>query len=214
MRVAVIQFDNRPFDQMGLMPFLLQRNKAYAVAHGYDYHFISRQTVDMPVYWLKPHFCAQFLDAGYDAVAWIDTDAVFHDLDRRIEPLFDAGEIMVGAGDNPFWPSPFNAGVFFVRGAGGAALMKRWSALFAKSGWRRTPDAWICDDDWAGESYEQGAFVTHLLDDLLVSGEARLLDWRVLQGPFPVAESFTLHFAGGFKANLPAYLDVITAEPD
>jgi hypothetical protein len=35
MKVAVIQFDNRPFDKLGLMPFLLQRNKAYAARHGY-----------------------------------------------------------------------------------------------------------------------------------------------------------------------------------
>lgn len=210
MKVAVIQFDNRPFDKLGLMPFLLQRNKAYAAAHGYGYHFIAKQTVDVPVYWLKPHLVAQYLEAGYDAVAWIDTDAVFHDLDRRIEPFLETGEAMVGAGDNPFWSSPLNTGVFFAQGASGLALMRRWSALFAKTGWRRTETTWICDDEWAGTSFEQGAFVEHLLDDALVLGEVRLLDWRVLQAPFPVEGAFTLHFAGEFKRNLPAYLDLIT----
>jgi hypothetical protein len=210
MKVAVIQFDNRPFDKLGLMPFLLQRNKAYAARHGYQYRFIATQTVDLPTYWLKPHLVAEHLAAGFDAVAWIDTDAVFHDLDRRIEPLLATGEAMIGAGDNPFWASPLNTGVFFAQGAAGLALMRRWSALFAQTGWRRTEDAWICDDTWAGASYEQGAFVEHLLDDTLAGGEIRLVDWRVLQAPFPVDGAFTLHFAGEFKRNLAAYLDLIT----
>lgn len=210
MKIAIIQFDNRPFDKMDLLPFLLQRNKAYAARQGYDYRFIAKQTVDMPVYWLKPHLAAQYLEAGYDAVAWMDTDAVFHGLDRRIEPLLSTGEAMIAAGDNPFWTSPFNAGVFFVQGPDGLALMRRWSALFAQTGWRRAEDAWICDDAWPGASFEQGAFVEHLLDDALAAGQVRLLDWRVLQAPFPVEGGFTLHFAGAFKRNLPAYLDLIT----
>lgn len=209
MKIAVIQFDNRPIDKLGLMPFLLQRNKVYAARRGYAYHFLSTQDIDLPVYWLKPHLCRQFLNDGYDIVAWIDTDAVVHDLERRIEDLFAGPEVMLAAGDNPFWKSPFNAGVFFVKGAEGAALMQRWSALFAGTAWRRTETAWICDDEWAGPSFEQGAFIQHLLPETAASGALRLIDWRVLQGPFPTDGAFTLHFAGGFKANLPAYLHLI-----
>jgi hypothetical protein len=206
MKIAIVQFDNRPVQALGAMPALIQRNSAYAARHGYEYHFINQVHYDLPVYWQKPLLIRRALEAGYDLVAWLDTDAVVHDLDRRIEDLFAGPEIMVAAGDNPFWDSPFNAGVFFVKAAGGAALMDRWSALFAGTGWSRTETAWVCMEDWAGPSFEQGAFTLHLLDGLIGSGELRLADWRTLQSPFPVPDAFTLHFAGPFRANIPAYL--------
>ena len=212
MKIAIIQFDDRPASRLGLMPFLVQRNKAYAALHGYDYQFINRQDVDLPVYWLKPLLCRRQLEHGYDLLAWIDTDAVFHDLDRRIEDLFLGPELMVAAGDNPRWTATFNTGVFFIKAAG-ATILERWSALFAGTGWRRTETAWVCDDQWAGPSFEQGAFIVHLLDELVGSGALRLLDWRTLQSPFPVPGAFTLHFAGDFKLNLPPYLDLVMSAP-
>jgi hypothetical protein len=216
VKVTVLQFDNRPAEVLGSMTRFLDRNRAYAGAQGYDYRFLKDQDVDLPVYWLKPYLVRRALEDGADIVAWIDTDAVVHDLSRRVEDLFDGPEIMVAAPDNPFWASPFNAGVFFVKAAGGAGaeLMARWSALFAGTAWTRTPTAWICQDEWAGPSYEQGAFAAHLLTPLQASGALKLVDWEVLQSPMPVptGESFTLHMAGGFKANLPGYLELIGAE--
>jgi hypothetical protein len=211
VKVTVLQFDNRPAEALGAMTQLLARNRAYAERQGYDYRFLRLQDVDLPIYWLKPYLVRRALEDGADLVAWLDTDAVVHDLDRRIEPLFAGPEIMVAAPDNPFWSAPFNAGVFFVRaaGGGGAALMARWSALFAGTAWTRTPTAWICQDEWAGPSYEQGAFVAHLLGPLGAAGDLRLVDWQVLQSPVPVDGAFTLHMAGGFRANLAPYLQTI-----
>lgn len=207
MKTAVLQFDNRPIEQLGLMPFLIERNRAYAAAHGYDYRFIREMTADLPVYWQKPHLIGELLThGGYDTVLWVDTDAVVHDLARQIESLFIGGEAMVGAGDNPYWASPFNAGVMAVRGAEGAALMQRWMELFAGTAWTRTETAWVCDEEWAGPSFEQGAFNAHLLEAERVAGTVRLADWKLLQAPFPVSGAFTLHFAGLFKANIGAYL--------
>jgi hypothetical protein len=209
MKIAIVQFDNRPLEQLGALPFLVGRNREYAERHGYEHRFLDKAYFDLPVYWQKPSICRRVLEAGYDAVAWIDTDAVVHDFDRRLEAFFEGPEVMVAAGDNPYWTSPFNAGVFFVRGAAGARLMARWAELFAGAAWRRTETAWVCRDEWAGPSYEQGAFVKHLLETAVATGELRLLDWNVLQAPYPMAGAFTLHFAGPFKANLPAYLRTI-----
>ena len=206
MKVAILQFDNRPVQQLGLLPFLLHRNRAYADQHGYAYHYVGQNHFDLPPYWQKPKLLRQLLAGGYDLVAWLDTDAVVHDLDRRIEDLFSGEEAMVAAGDNPLWDRPFNAGVFFLKGSEAVALMDRWSDLFARTAWRRTETAWVCDDEWAGTSYEQGAFTQHLLPELSASGQLRLVDWRLLQSPFPIDGAFTLHFAGPFKANIPAYL--------
>ena len=209
MQIAVIQFDNRPRASLQAMNLLIERNRAYAERHGYAYRFVETADADLPVYWLKPHLCHQALQGGADIVMWLDTDAVVHDVDRPIEALFSGSEIMVGAGDNPLWDAPFNAGVFALRSHRAIALMDRWLALFAATAWKRTETAWVCEAEWAGVSYEQGAFNAHLLGPLLGSGDLALVDWSVLQSPFPVADAFTLHFAGPFKANLPAYLHTL-----
>lgn len=206
MTVTIVQFDNRPPEQLGLMLALAARNRAYAERHGYHYQFVRGALFDLPVYWQKPALCREFLTRGSDVVAWLDTDAVLHDHDRRIENLFLGDEAMVGAGDNPYWDTPFNAGVFFARGPEGAEIMARWAALFAGTAWRRTETAWICEDEWAGPSYEQGAFNLHLMKPLQQAGRLRLADWSELQSPFPNPRAFTLHFPGPFRVNLPAYL--------
>ena len=206
MKIAILQFDNRPIEKLGLMPLLVQRNAAYAARHGYEHHFVTAAPFDLPVYWQKPAMCRHVLQSGYDVVLWLDTDAVVHDLDRRIEDLFDGDERMVGAPDNPHWPQPFNAGVFAARGQGGAEMMARWAALFEGTAWERTQTAWVCNGEWAGADFEQGAFNARLLTEVQASGALRIADWRVLQSPFPVDGAFTLHFAGPFRANLPVYL--------
>lgn len=193
------------------MAFLLHRNGLYAERHGYEHMFVQKAAYDLPVYWQKVAMARRLMEAGYDAALWLDTDAVVHDLDRPLDALFEADEAMVAAGDNPFWSSPFNAGVFAVRAADGhgLSLTGRWLDLFRGTRWTRTPTAWECQEEWAGPDFEQGAFVAHLLADATASGELRLADWRLLQSPFPVEGAFALHFAGPFKANLPAYVQLI-----
>lgn len=210
-RTAIVQFDNRPARELGPMPWLVRRNAAYAERHGYEHHFFDQAYFDLPVYWQKPSLVGRVLQLGFERVLWLDTDAVVHDLDRPLDSLVEGGESLVGAPDNPFWTSPFNAGVFLATGPGAADVMQAWAGLFAGTAWRRTDTAWICEEEWAGPSFEQGAFNAHLLEPLAASGQLRLADWRLLQSPFPHAGAFTLHFAGPFKANIPAYLQLIGA---
>ena len=214
MKVAVVQFDTRSPEQLGELLVLVHRNRAYAERHGYDHHFLDHAPFDLPVYWQKPSLCRHVLQAGYDLVLWLDTDAVVHDLGRPAETLFEGDEAMAASGDNPFWSSPFNAGVFAVRGPQGMALMARWEGLFAGTAWSRTDTAWICRGEWAGPDFEQGAFVARLAPQLSAEGALRLLDWRTLQAPFPLPGAFALHFAGVFKANLPAYLSLLMEEAE
>jgi hypothetical protein len=209
MKIAIVQFDNRPTEALGAMTALVERNAAYARRQGYDHHFVTAAPFDLPVYWQKPALCQRLLEDGYDAALWLDTDAVVHDQDRRIEDLFEGRETMVAAPDNPHWTGPFNAGVFATRQPGGARVMERWGKLFAGTKWTRTETAWMCLDEWAGPSYEQGAFTARLMDVLLQTGKLRMADWRVLQSPEPIPEAFTLHFPGPFRAKLAGYLKTL-----
>lgn len=209
MKTAIVQFDNRPARELGPLTLLVRRNAQYAAHHGYEHHFFDQAYFDLPVYWQKPSLVRRVLELGFDRVLWLDTDAVVHDLDRPLDSLIEGDEAMVGAPDNPHWTQPFNAGVFLARGADGAAPMRRWAELFAGTAWRRTDTAWICEAEWAGPDYEQGAFNARLLPELTASGRMRLVDWRVLQSPVPQDDAFTLHFAGPFKANVAAYLQLV-----
>lgn len=212
MKIAIVQFDNRPPEQLGGMLYLAQRNSIYAHRHGYEHHLIRQIHYDLPIYWQKPAICRRFFELGYDLVLWLDTDAVIHDLDRRLEDVFAGPETVFAAGDNPHWSSPFNAGVFCVKGAGGLDLLTRWTAAFPAERWTRTETAWICREEWAGPAFEQGAFVEQLLPELSARGQVKLMDWRVLQAPFPVEGAFTLHFPGPFRVNLVPYLTAIGAD--
>jgi hypothetical protein len=210
MKVSIVQFDDRALAQLGPMQLLMERNRAYAERHGYSYKLLRRTDLDIPTYWLKPRLCEQALRSGSDIVAWLDSDATFHALDGRIEDLFIGTESMVGAGDNPAWSSIFNAGVFFARGACGAQIMRRWFELFDPTLWSKRDGRWTCDAEWAGAAYEQGAFVAHLAEELAASGDLRLADWKQLQSPIPLPQSFTLHFPRVYGLNMPVYVQAMT----
>ncbi|MDM9626476.1 hypothetical protein QTL95_11250 [Rhizobium sp. S152] len=206
MKIAVIQFDDRPIEVLAHVATLIGRNAQYAKQHGYEYAFVNRLGMDIPPFWAKPHIAKHYLNAGYDAVLWLDTDAVVHDIDMPVDRFFSNDEVFVYSSDNPVWRSPFNAGVFMCRGQRGLELMTEWAALYPPDLWEKTGQQWICRDPrWAGPAYEQGSFVTHMLPKYALSGLLKRLPWEVLQAPFPMKGSFTLHFAGQFKPNIGVY---------
>lgn len=212
MKIAIIQYEDRPVSTLGPMVHFVRRNQAYAARQGYDYHGLSTADVDLPPYWLKPVLCQRALERGYDAALWLDSDAVVHDLDARIESLIAGDEAMVAASDIPTWESPFNAGVFLARGPRGAEILQRWAGLFEPDRWARRDGAWACDETWAGDAFEQGAFVRSLQPELVASGALRMVDWRRLQSPLPLPQSFTLHFPRMYAINMPVYAAHLAAE--
>lgn len=206
MKIAIVQFDNRPLDTLGYLTPLIIRNAQYAKQQGYEYFFINRLGIDIPPFWAKPLVVMSYLQSGYEIVLWLDTDAVVHDLAIPLPRFFVADEVFIYAPDNPVWRSPFNAGVFMCRGSLAFDLMSEWAALYRADQWERHEDQWRCRDSrWAGPAYEQGSFVINILPKYDQSGLFRQLPWEVLQSPFPVPSSFTLHFAERFKANIGVY---------
>lgn len=192
---------------MGHLNGLLQRNRAYAAAHGYAYHHIGKIDLDLPVFWIKPFLLAHFLHTTYDTILWLDTDAVVHDIDRRIEDFFVGDEGLVYSQDLPVWPAPFNAGVFACR-KHALPLFQEWCGLFPQDQWMKDEHGkWQClHEEWAGPAYEQGAFSQIILPKYKDGPLLREVSWKVLQNPFPTPESFTLHFMATFKVNVPIYL--------
>lgn len=206
MKIAIVQFDSRPPDALGFLAPLVLRNSHYAKQHGYEHFFVSRLGMDIPPFWAKPHVVMFYLKSGYDIVLWLDTDAVVHDLAMPVTRFFVGDEVFIYASDNPVWRSPFNAGVFICKGIVALDLMLEWAALYQPDQWEKHENDWRCRDArWAGPAYEQGSFAINILPKYGQSGLFKQLPWEVLQSPFPVDNSFTLHFAERFKANIRVY---------
>lgn len=206
MKIAIVQFDSRPPDALGFLAPLIVRNSHYAKQHGYEHFFVSRLGMDIPPFWAKPHVVMFYLKSGYDIVLWLDTDAVVHDLAMPVTRFFVGDEVFIYASDNPVWRSSFNAGVFICKGIVALDLMLEWAALYQPDQWEKHENDWRCRDArWAGPAYEQGSFAINILPKYGQSGLFKQLPWEVLQSPFPVDNSFTLHFAERFKANIRVY---------
>jgi hypothetical protein len=211
-KVAIVQFDDRSDAVLGPMRRLIDRNAAYAAARGYTHVLATKPAHDIPIFWNKVHVIAEHLANGFDCVAWLDSDAVVHDFSLDIPALFDGEQAFVFAGDLPVWQriSPFNAGVFFVKGASGLALMREWQALYPAHLWRKQGAEWICPEQpWAGPAYEQGAFAEKLVPKFAASGLLKQLPWQALQSPYPLPQSLTLHFQNSFRANFLLYLKML-----
>ena len=208
-KVAIVQFDDRPDAQLWPLDRLMARNALYAQRHGYHYEFTRAPERDVPSYWNKIFLAEKFLGAGFDTVAWLDSDAVIHDLDRPIESLAPGPEGFVFSGDLPIWKtvSPINAGVFFAQGDFGRALLAEWAALYPAELWKKTGGKWNFDAHaWAGPAYEQGRFADLLFPKYSGHPAFRQLSWKVLQSPYPVSEAFSLHFPNNLRLNALVYL--------
>lgn len=208
-KVAIVQFDNRSDADLHPLDLLIARNALYCRKHGYHHAFLRSHDRDIPVYWLKCHLMEEFLSAGFDIAVWLDTDAVIHDLEIPIESFFDGREIFVYSGDVPIWEntSPFNAGVFFCKGGQCRELMQDWLSHYPADSWEKRDNGWVCKDAvWAGPAYEQGCFVNHVLPRYRSTPLFKPLSWKVLQSPYPLDESFTLHFTRLMRGNSYVYL--------
>jgi galactosyl transferase GMA12/MNN10 family len=210
-RVAIIQFDDRSDSELGPMLHLVARNAAYARERGYHHAFVRDHDNNVPVFWHKVALIERYLE-DFEFVAWLDTDAVIHDFGLTIEQLFNGPERMIFSADLPIYPVPlpFNAGVFFCRGIAARELMSEWRALYPAHLWRRQGGQWNFQDHvWAGPAYEQGSFAEVLFPKYAPTPAFRQLSWKMLQSPYPLPESFTLHFANMFRPNAILYLNML-----
>lgn len=151
-------------------------NKAYCDKWGYEYKLIKYDTLDtMPPYWLKVKDLKDQLP-NYDAVLYVDMDAVITDFDSSIDGLLDyidtkqnsKSDIYIG---NDSVKTNINTGVFLVRNTYfGNMFMEAWLAscldqdgqLVNKcASWTfdTTSQSWKCPNCFhADYQYEQGTF--------------------------------------------------------
>jgi len=204
VKVAIVQYDNRNDQDLGAMGDLIKINADYAKKHGYEHIFGQDAYLNYPPYWAKIFFILDTIKKGFDIVLWLDSDAVVYDFDRTIESFYEGDELLIYSSDCGVWPEPFNAGIFFVKKEA-KHIIEHWISLYDESMWVKEPEYWRhCVGRWAGEAFEQGAFSEHLVPKY--GKQLKKIDWQIIQSPYPIDQSFVVHFAGRFRENAVMYI--------
>jgi len=208
MTWAIVQYDNRPLNDKYTK--LMERNKQYCGKHGYDHIFIS-QEYDIPPYWRKVKVVQDTLPK-YEGILWLDTDATVYNIDKPLTSFRKEGKSFYYSPDGPLLSSEMNAGVWLVLNDEiGKDIMDEWFNSYSPDNWIRENTKWTSKGDWAGYTYEQGAFVK--LVKPVYTQALEIHPWQTFQSFEPSPEAFTFHFAGELEDKyLPTFLDSLSNE--
>jgi hypothetical protein len=201
---AIVQYDNRPLDTD--TKALVARNKSYCDKHGYT-HIFETKKYDLPPYWIKVKLVQETLmSRRFSGVLWLDSDAVVHDQEKRLDELVVPNKSFYYCADAPVWDSAFNAGVWLVlNDAMGNTIMESWMGAYDPTTWNEKGGKWTSTGVWAGPTYEQGAFLEYIMPRY--DQYMHKYPWSFFQSYEAVPTNFAMHFAGEFSnTHLPGYL--------
>lgn len=109
-------------------------NEMYAKRHGYSFkHVIGRDDdTEMRPVWKKVFLVRDELE-NYDAVCWIDSDAIFNDHAKPL-PLDSPHDFLISS-DFPNGPSLVNTGIFIVKRTDfSRTFMRKWCNMLWQVG--------------------------------------------------------------------------------
>lgn len=167
---CMVQSDDRTVEQLQSMADLMRRNEEACRSFGNCKYLPDpmRGREEVSPYWRKVHAvkaCLQDRDCG--KCLYLDSDAVV------VRGHFHKGSVdeLLGSKDVGFAPDwgrdRMNAGVFAVRASKtGKKIVDEWLSHESTRWSTDAGGAWRCikqggeDCDWAGEEYEQGAFIS------------------------------------------------------
>jgi hypothetical protein len=189
----------------------MRDNKTKCEKCGIHYHFQPKSSEDVPPYWGKIFEIDRLLreKPDVDYIYWMDSDAFFINDDKQmLEDLIDANSkySMIVTKDMPPWSGEFNAGSFIVKNNEmGREIIRTWKSLFNASDWRKESEkSWKTDSTWGGDAYEQGSFVTNIINNDKYSKHIKILPYYVLNNNNCVSnkkKTIVAHLAGEHKEN-------------
>lgn len=192
-RICVVQYETR---QDRCLRVLMKYTESYCEYNGYTY-ICPNQIFDLPTYWIKVHLVQQLLEQSeFDAIVWVDSDAVFVDPSIRIESIFERVNKPFITSMDPGSTTTMNAGVFFVQNTPEMrSLMKTWMGLYSPDRWYKEGGVWKTTGRWAGPDYEQGSFNEQILtgpfsEQISLQGEKVFACYE----PFYGSDTIVCHF--------------------
>jgi hypothetical protein len=94
-----------------------ENHRIYADLHGYKYINCNWPTKAKNPYFNKMYYIKEYIEC-FDALFWIDDDAFFWDLDRKICDYYPQGECFFSACKSPSYKeifTVFSSGQFFIK---------------------------------------------------------------------------------------------------
>lgn len=156
MSCVIVQYDDRAEP---MFERLMQRNRDYCRRHKYEYYHPTVSYNHLPPYWIKVALIQEIMATRPDVrhIAWFDSDACVHAVDKRIESLFDDTHAEFLISEDVWSADTLNVGVFYIKVTDRSReLVDYWWSCFDPANWRKEGTKWTCDGEWAGMDYEQG----------------------------------------------------------
>lgn len=200
--LLLLQMEDRKLEPLTTF---LKHNKQTCLQNNIKYVFIEKSQFHAPPYWQKIFELDKCMaeNPTVNYVMWLDSDAFLVDfsqmkMNRLLEKYKDRSVII--ARDMPPWTSCFNAGSFIVKNnTVGRNILKEWIATYNPNKWIYQHSKWKTESKWAGEDYEQGAFVKHILPKY--DSHIAVVPYYILNNNkcTNLNKTISVHLASGYK---------------
>jgi len=203
--IILLQIEDRKDDKLTRF---MKENKKICQKNGIQYIFIEKSRDHVPPYWGKIFELRRIMEENTDVdyFIWLDSDAFFiHFNNNKLYELLKTHEkySMIITKDMPPWGNAeFNAGSFIIKNDEyGNKIINKWCSLYNSNDWTYKDDKWVTESTWAGNSYEQGSFVTYILNESEYKSHIVQLPYDVLNNNNceSVENTISTHLAGNFK---------------
>jgi hypothetical protein len=212
----VIQFDNRDFFTSIIELFndnnfhkLIKINENYCKKHKLDYMFISSYDNSIPIYWMKVKIIRDILNNGssYKGIIWLDTDAVFTNMNKSILDIFDNNSFYISKDPPDYNEKSLCVGVWIVKNNNiGKQIMNDWMNTYDSTLWKKINDKWTTTSDWASIAYEQGSFNDYIYPKY--KNSIHVLPWYVFNNDIKNNQrSYVSHYMGPKKELINTHFD-------
>ena len=207
--ICVVQFDDRSPLPYALKKLMLM-NRDHCKRNNIHYHLFHGNS-NFPPYWNKVKLILKLLtEESYDIVIWLDSDALINtrtDVGTFVATHMSDKHMLISNDMSPWSHGAFNAGVWAVKNsAEGRLIMTEWFSLYDPMKWKKHKNVWhtVSEDEYAGESYEQGSFVTNILPKY--NNFIHKVNYKLINNPFYSSNSNVIHHFAGVHMDKVLYL--------
>jgi galactosyl transferase GMA12/MNN10 family len=188
----------------------MNENKRICLENGMHYIFLEKTSFHVPPYWGKVFELNKLMKENprITYFMWLDSDAFFINFDKkRLENFLHKYQYysMLISKDMPPWGGVFNAGSFIVKNdERGRGIMKEWISNYNPNKWTYANSKWTTPSVWAGEDYEQGSFIKHILNSTKYNKYIVQLPYQFLNNNNCIdntTDTITTHLAAEHKNN-------------
>jgi hypothetical protein len=159
----------------------------------------------MPVYWMKVKIITDILNnnSKYKGIIWLDTDAVFTNMNKSIRDILNNNNsFYIGTDPPEYNQDVLCVGTWIVKNNDiGIKIMNDWLNNYNSSLWIKKDNNWHTDEEWAGIAYEQGTFNSIIYPKY--KNDIQILPWDIFNNDTRSNKNaYISHYMGGKKESI------------